>query len=69
MVSIVFGMFHPQHPGRYLGVAFFVLACHGLVIALLWAFGPAAIDLHIELVQWIVMAAVISWLAGMALTC
>ena len=64
MVSFVFGMFHLS-TRQIFGVAFFVLACHGLVIALLWTFGPAAIDLHIELVQWIVMAAVISWLAGM----
>jgi signal transduction histidine kinase/ActR/RegA family two-component response regulator len=64
MVSFVFGMFHLS-TRQIFGVAFFVLACHGLVIALLWTFRAAAIDLHIELVQWIVMGAVISWLAGM----
>ena len=64
MVSFVFGMFH-LGTRQIFGVAFLVLASHATVIVLLWEFRPATIDLHIELVQWIVMAAVISWFAAM----
>ena len=57
-------MFHLR-TRQIFGVAFLILACHASVIALLWKFRPATIDLHIEVVQWIVMAAVISWFAAM----
>jgi signal transduction histidine kinase/CheY-like chemotaxis protein len=64
MVSFVFGMFHLR-TRQIFGVAFLILACHASVIVLLWEFCRAAIDLRVEIVQWIVMAAVISWFAGM----
>ena len=64
MVSFTFGMFHLR-TRQIFGIAFFVLACHASVIALLWKFSPDSINLHVELVQWVVMAAVISWFAGM----
>jgi len=64
MVSFTFGMFHLR-TRQIFGIAFFILACHASVISLLWKFQPDQIDLHIELVQWIVMTAVLSWFAGM----
>lgn len=64
MVSFVFGMFHLR-TREIFNVAFLVLTCHAAVIALLWKFRPATIDLRIEVVQWIMMAAVITWFAGM----
>jgi signal transduction histidine kinase/ActR/RegA family two-component response regulator len=64
MVSFAFGMFHLR-TRQIFSVAFLVLACHASVIVLLWEFRPAAIDLRVEIVQWIVMAAVISWFAWM----
>ena len=64
MVSFVFGMFHLR-TRQIFGVAFLILACHAVVITLLWQFHRAAIDLRVEMVQWIVMAVVISWFAGM----
>ncbi|MHB9098004.1 MAG: ATP-binding protein, partial [Syntrophales bacterium] len=64
MVSFVFGMFHLR-ARQIFGVAFLILASHAVVITLLWEFRRAAIDLRVEIVQWIVMAAVISWFAGM----
>ncbi len=64
MVSFVFGMFHLR-TRQIFGVAFLILVCHASVITLLWEFRRAAIDLRVEMVQWIVMAAVISWFAGM----
>ena len=63
-MSVVFGMFHLR-TRQIFGVALLVLACHASVIVLLWEFRRAAIDLRIEVMQWIVMAAVISWFAGM----
>jgi len=63
MVSFVFGMFHLR-TREIFAVAFLVLACHGTVILLLWKFRPGAVDLRIEIIQWIVMAAVVSWFAG-----
>ncbi len=64
MVSFTFGMFHLR-TRQIFGIAFFVLTCHASVIMLLWKFRPDSINLHVELVQWAVMAAVISWFAGM----
>ncbi len=64
MVSFVFGMFHLR-ARQIFGVAFLILTCHAAVIVLLWRFRPATIDLHIELIQWIIMAAVLSWFASM----
>ena len=64
MVSFTFGMFHLS-TRQIFGIAYFILACHASVIVLLWKFRPDSIHLHVELVQWAVMAAVISWFAGM----
>ncbi|MHB8907699.1 MAG: ATP-binding protein [Syntrophales bacterium] len=64
MVSFVFGTFHLR-TRQIFGVAFLILACHAAVIALLWELHRAAIDLRVEMVQWVLTAAVISWFAGM----
>ncbi len=64
MVSFVFGMFHLR-ARQIFGVAFLILVCHAMAITLLWKFHRASIDLRVEIVQWMVMAAVISWFAGM----
>ncbi len=64
MVSFVFGMFHLR-TRQIFGIAFLILACHASAITLLWLSRSAVIDLRVEIVQWLVMAAVLSWFAGM----
>ena len=64
MVTFLFGMFHLS-TRQIFGVAFFVLVNHAVVILLLGMLRTSAIDLHIEVVQWVVMAMVISWFAAM----
>jgi signal transduction histidine kinase len=64
MVAFLFGTFHLR-ARQIFTVAMLVPACHAAVIALLWKFSPASIDLHGEMVQWVIMAAVISWFAAM----
>lgn len=64
LVSFVFGMFRLS-TRQLFGIALLMLTCHGGVLLLLWHFRPAALDLHIEVVQWFIMAAVLSWFASM----
>ena len=64
LMSFLFGMFR-LHARQIFILAFSILACHAAVIALMWKFRPAPIDLRVEVVQWIVMAAVLFWFAAM----
>ncbi len=64
LVSFLFGTFH-LHSRQIFGIAFFIVACHAAVIALLQAFHSFVIDLRLEVLQWVVTAAVVSWFAGM----
>jgi len=64
LVSFLFGTFH-LHSRQIFGIAFFIVACHAAVIALLKAFHSSLIDLRLEVLQWVVTAAVVSWFAGM----
>ncbi len=64
LVSFVFGMFRLR-TRQIFGVAFLILTCHAAVVALLWQLRPATIDLRLEVVQWVVMAAVLAWFAAM----
>ncbi|MHB8773340.1 MAG: ATP-binding protein [Syntrophales bacterium] len=64
LMSFVFGMFRLR-TRQIFGIAFLILTCHAAVVALLWQSRPGAIDLRLEVVQWIVMAAVLAWFAAM----
>jgi len=64
LVSFLFGTFHLQNR-QIFGVAFFILVCHATIIAILQALHPSTIDLRLEVLQWIMTAAVVSWFAGM----
>ena len=64
MVSFVFAMFHLRSRQLF-GIAFLMLSSQAAVIFLLWHFRPALMTLRIELVQWVVMMAVLCWFAAM----
>jgi diguanylate cyclase (GGDEF)-like protein/PAS domain S-box-containing protein len=45
--------------------ALFILAGYGAVIALLWHFKPATLDIRLELLQWLALAITLPWFAFM----
>ena len=64
VVSMLFGVFRLS-TRELAGIAGFVLISYGLVVWRLHAEAPAAVDLSVEFLQWIVLACVVVWFSFM----
>ncbi len=62
MVIFVFGIFRLRMT-QFIGAAIFALAGYGVVIALLAYRHAQSINLHIEVLQWMLLAMVLPWFA------
>ncbi|MDB5764316.1 MAG: diguanylate cyclase [Herminiimonas sp.] len=59
---LIFGILRLR-TAQFLGVALFALAGYATVIALLEIEDPQAIDLQVEILQWVLLAMVLPWFA------
>lgn len=64
MMVFVFGVFRLNGRELFM-IAAFVLSAYGLVIDLLLTNKPHAVNAHVEMVQWFVLALVLLWFAPM----
>jgi diguanylate cyclase (GGDEF)-like protein len=64
LFTFLFGIFR-LGTRELLGVGGFAIICYGLVTLLLLHFRPGTIDLHLILLRWVVLAAVLVWFAFM----
>ncbi len=62
MIIFVFGIFRLRR-AQFIGAALFTLLTYALIIALLAYNQPQAIDVKIELLQWVLLAMVLPWFA------
>ncbi len=60
IVTMMFGVFR-FHLRQYITYAFFSISSYSLVVVLLLVNHPDKMDLRVEILQWVVFAAVLAW--------